>query len=146
MPIYKIHRVFEHNNKPFNDRAYIYYVNGAYKGNDNIGKLVHDFKCKNPDEFYFDDLAEKVKFLKTTEEGFMELSPTLQKTYNKFFKEKEKRMKETLEKKLEKKITATTLLETAKRMIKKGIYSLEEIADNLNLPLKDVQALSAQMA
>lgn len=146
LPIYKIHRVFEHNNKPFNDRSYIYYVNGEYKGDDNIGKLVHDFKCKNPDEFYFDDLAEKVKFLKTTEEGFMELSPTLQKTYNKFFKEKEKRMKERLEKKLEKKITATTLLETAKRMIKKGIYSLEEIADNLNLPLKDVQALSAQMA
>lgn len=146
LPIYKIHRVFEHNNKPFNDRSYIYYVNGEYKGDDNIGKLIHDFKCKNPDEFYFDDLAEKVKFLKTTEEGFMELSPTLQKTYNKFFKEKEKKMKERLEKKLEKKITTTTLLETAKRMIKKGIYSLEEIADNLNLPLKDVKALSAQMA
>ncbi len=182
LPIYKIQRTFEHNHKPFNDRSYIIYVNGAYEGKDDIGKLVHDFKCKNPDEFYFDDLAEKVKFLKTTEEGNMELSPILQKTYNKFFKEKEKRMKERLQKKLEKEITerlekeirekaekeirekaalesraegrvegeklgiAKALLESAKRMIKKGIYSLEEIAENLNLPLSEVQTISAQMA
>ena len=41
---------------------------------------------------------------------------------------------------------AKALLESAKRMIKKGIYSLEEIAENLDLPLNEVQALSAQMA
>ena len=40
---------------------------------------------------------------------------------------------------------AEALLESAKRMIKKGIYSLEEIAENLDLPLNEVQALSAQM-
>lgn len=38
------------------------------------------------------------------------------------------------------------LLESDKRMIKKEIYSLEEIAENLDLPLNEVQALSAQMA
>ena len=37
-------------------------------------------------------------------------------------------------------------LEMMKRMIKKGIYSLEEIAENLDLPLSDVQTISAQMA
>ncbi len=41
---------------------------------------------------------------------------------------------------------AKALLETAKRMIKKGIYTLEEIAENLNLPLNEVQTISAQMA
>ena len=40
---------------------------------------------------------------------------------------------------------AKALLESAKRMIKKGIYSLEEIAENLYLPLNEVQTLSAQM-
>ena len=37
-----------YNNKPFNERAYILYVNGGYKGNDDIGKLVHDFQCEKP--------------------------------------------------------------------------------------------------
>ena len=111
MPIYSIQRKFDHNNKNFNDRSYIIYVNGAYKGNDDIGKLIHDFKCKKPDNFYFEELAEKVRFFKNTKEGHMELSPTLQKTYNKFYKEKEKRMKKRLEKKLEKQIKEKAILE-----------------------------------
>ena len=41
---------------------------------------------------------------------------------------------------------AEGLLEIAKEMVKKGIYSLEEITENLNLPLNEVQALSAQMS
>ncbi len=166
LPIYKIQRYFEHNHKPFNDRSHIIYVNGAYEGNDDIGKLVHDFKCKNPDEFYFEDLAEKVKFLKNTEEGNMELSPTLKKTADKYIKQNKNKYiakgkkdgiaegeKLGIEKgeklgieKGEKLGIAKALLETAKRMIKKGVYSLEEIAENLNLPLSEVQTISTQMA
>ena len=41
---------------------------------------------------------------------------------------------------------ANAMLGTAKRMIKKRIYSLEEIAKNVNLSLSEVQALSAQMS
>ena len=103
---------------------------------------MHDFKCKNPDEFYFEDLAEKVKFLKNTEEGNMELSPTLKKTADKYIKQN----KDKYIAKGKKAGIAEALLESAKRMIKKGIYSLEEIAENLNLPLSEVQTISAQMA
>ena len=154
VPIYKIQRYFEHNHKPFNDRSYIIYINGAYKGNDDIGKLVHDFQCKNPDKFYFEDLAEKVKFLKNTEEGNMELSPTLKKTADKYIKQnKDKYIAKgkkvgIAEGRAEGKKAgiAEALLESAKRMIKKGIYSLEEIAENLDLPLNEVKTISAQMA
>ena len=162
LPIYEIERYFKHNHKPFNDRSYIIYVNGAYKGNDDIGKLVHDFKCKNPDEFYFEDLAEKVKFLKNTEEGNMELSPTLKKTADKYIKQnkdkyiakgkKDGRAEGLVEGRAEGRAEgeklgiAKALLESAKRMIKKGIYSLKEIAENLDLPLNEVQTISAQMA
>ena len=146
LPIYKIHRVFEHNNKPFNDRSYIYYVNGAYKGNDDIGKLVHDFQCKNPEKFYFEELAEKVRFFKTTKEGKMELSSLLKKTADKYIKQNKDKYIAKGKAEGEKLGIAKTLLETAKRMIKKGIYTLEEIAENLNLPLNEVQTISAQMA
>ncbi len=87
LPIYKIQRYFEDNKEPFNDRSYIYYVNGAYNGNDDIGKLVHDFQCKNPEKFYFEELAEKVRFFKTTKEGRMEISSLLKKTADKYIKQ-----------------------------------------------------------
>ena len=153
LPIYKIQRTFEHNHKPFNDRSYIIYVNGAYKGNDDIGKLVHDFKCKNPDEFYFEDLAEKVKFLKNTEEGNMELSPTLKKTADKYIKQNKdkyiaKGKKDGLaegraEGRAEGKKAG--FLETAKNLLKLGL-SLDKISEATTLSIEEIKALSAQMA
>ena len=138
LPIYEVERRFKHNNKPFNDRSYIIYVNGAYKGEDNIGKLVHDFQCKNPDEFYFEELAEKVRFFKRTKEGKMELSPILQKTYNKFYKEKEKRMKKRLEKQIKEKSISEGRAEGEKIGEKRGmsnaiISNIKSLMENLNL-------------
>ena len=72
----------------------------------------------------------------------MELSPTLKKTADKYIKQN----KDKYIAKGKKAGIAEALLESAKRMIKKGVYSLEEIAENLNLPLNEVQTISAQMA
>ena len=88
----------------------------------------------------------------------MELSPTLKKTADKYIKQnkdkyiakgkKDGRAEGLVEGRAEGKKAgiAEALLESAKRMIKKGIYSLEEIAENLDLPLNEVQTISAQMA
>ena len=80
----------------------------------------------------------------------MELSPTLKKTADKYIKaNKDKYIakgKKDGRAEGEKLGIAKALLESAKRMIKKGIYSLEEIAENLDLPLSEVQTISAQMA
>ena len=80
----------------------------------------------------------------------MELSPTLKKTADKYIKQnKDKYIAKGKKDGLaegEKLGIAKALLESAKRMIKKGIYSLEEIAENLDLPLNEVQTISAQMA
>ena len=161
LPIYKIQRTFEHNHKPFNDRSYIYYVNGAYKGDDNIGKLVHDFQCKNPEDFYFEELAEKVKFFKRTQEGKMEISSLLKKTADKYIKqnkdkyiakgraegeklgraEGEKLGRAEGEKlgRAEGKLEA--LFETAKNMLKDG-FPIEKIMKITNLNLADIKAIS----
>ena len=32
----------------FDDGPHIIYVNGKYRGNDEAGKLMHDFSCTNP--------------------------------------------------------------------------------------------------
>ena len=131
----------------------IYYVNGAYKGDDNIGKLVHDFQCKNPEDFYFEELAEKVKFFKRTQEGKMEISSLLKKTADKYIKqnkdkyiakgraEGEKLGRAEGEKlgRAEGKLEA--LFETAKNMLKDG-FPIEKIMKITNLNLADIKAIS----
>ena len=153
LPIYKIQRYFEDNKEPFNDRSHIYYVNGDYKGNDDIGKLVHDLQCKKPEEFYFEELAEKVRFFKRTKEGKMEISDLLKKTADKYIRANKDKYIAKGEKlgmakgeklgmaKGEKLGMANAFLETAKRMLKDG-FSIEKIMQMTNLSLADIKAIT----
>ena len=46
LPIYTIERTIQETGALFKDKAHIVYVNGSYRGNDDIGWLMHDFnKC-----------------------------------------------------------------------------------------------------
>lgn len=53
----------------FGDRQYILYVNGAWKGDDALGRLVHDFHCTDPEEMYYPLMAQRLRYLKQTEDG-----------------------------------------------------------------------------
>ena len=68
-PIYHVDKVVRETGKPYDDGAYIIYVNGLYKGKNAFGKLAHDFNCKNADEIYYEPLAEGVRHFKETEKG-----------------------------------------------------------------------------
>ena len=46
IPIYTVNRRFEEIDVPFQDGSHIVYVNGSYKGDDAVGRLMHDFGCK----------------------------------------------------------------------------------------------------
>lgn len=67
IPIYTINRHFEEIDDLFDDGSHIVYVNGSYKGNDEIGRLLHDFGCKEPKDMYYPKLAKGMKHFK--EEG-----------------------------------------------------------------------------
>jgi predicted transposase/invertase (TIGR01784 family) len=69
LPIYRIERVVQEIGKPFNDGSHIIYVNGNYKGNDDIGKLIEDFHAKTSAEMNFKELADGVHHFKETEGG-----------------------------------------------------------------------------
>ncbi len=68
-PIYIIESVNITTGETFLDRRHIIYVNGAYEGDSNIGKLMHDFRCANPHEMYYDVLKNKAVYLKESKEG-----------------------------------------------------------------------------
>ena len=69
MPFYSIERINVSLNEPFEDGEHILYVNGAYRGDDEIGKLMHDFSCSNPDDMIDGDMAEVARYYKENEEG-----------------------------------------------------------------------------
>jgi hypothetical protein len=51
------------------DGARTLYVNGAYRGDDELGKLMHDFRQCDPDEMWPGPLADGVRYWKSSEEG-----------------------------------------------------------------------------
>lgn len=53
----------------FEDGSHILYVNGAYRGDTSIGKLMHDFSCTDAEDMYYGTLAERVKFSKRARRG-----------------------------------------------------------------------------
>ncbi len=63
-PLYKVKRVVEGLDSDFNDGSHIIYVNGAYQGDDSIGKLMHDFHCKKADDIHNPTLAKSVRHFK----------------------------------------------------------------------------------
>lgn len=69
LPIYTINRHFEEIDGLFGDGSHIVYVNGSYKGDDAVGRLMHDFGCKESKDIYYPELAKGVKHFKEEEGG-----------------------------------------------------------------------------
>ena len=70
LPISKIERTIGEIGADFGDGSYIIYVNAAMQDEETeLGRLMHDFHCKDAGEMYSEVLAKRVRELKETEEG-----------------------------------------------------------------------------
>lgn len=69
LPFYAIERINISTGEPFNDGAHILYINGQYRGDDDIGRLMHDFSCNKADDMYDKDMADITRYYKETKEG-----------------------------------------------------------------------------
>ena len=69
LPLYLVERCFLGTGERFEDGSHILYVNGAYRGDTPIGKLMHDFSCTNAEAMYYGTLAARVRFFKESKEG-----------------------------------------------------------------------------
>lgn len=120
-PIYEIERVIRKSGSTFGDGSHIIYVNSQIRDNTTaLGRLMHDFHCINPDEMHYDILAETALQTKLNKEG--------------------KGMCKIVEDIVEE-MVKDELEEAALRMIAKGKNTPEEIAEFLNLPLAEIEAL-----
>lgn len=69
LPMYHINRKIEETGEDFSDGSRIIYVNGSYEGDDPIGKLVHDFRCKRSTDMFYEEFSKGVRHFKETEGG-----------------------------------------------------------------------------
>lgn len=124
MPITQFDRHDNNTGKPFGDGSHIIYVNGAYQNSESpIGKLIHDFKCAEPDKMYYDELASRTRHFKEQEGGNTNMSSVVDEI---------------------KKDVATDIM-TAIDMISSKKYSLSEVADETGVPLETVQKLEGKL-
>lgn len=79
LPLYHVERYVGETNEQFRDGSHIIYVNGNYKGNDEIGQLMQDFREKNPKCMHYRELAESVKHFKEKEGGHEEMSEIVER-------------------------------------------------------------------
>ena len=63
-PVYPIERMNLAAGNFFEDGEHILYVNVEYKGESDIGRLMHDFNCTRADDMNFELMAERTRYLK----------------------------------------------------------------------------------
>lgn len=67
--IYPIQRMNMVTGESFEDGEHILYVNGEYRGDDDLGRLMHDFNCNDPEDMNYRILADRARYFKTNSEG-----------------------------------------------------------------------------
>lgn len=122
-PLYQIERCFLGSGEKFEDGSHILYVNGAYRDDTPVGKLMHDFSCTNPADMYYGVLAERVRFFKESKEGIAAMCKVMEDMRNQTLKE--------------------GMVEVALRMLADGALTPEKIAEYVGLPIEEVEKLKA---
>ena len=126
-PIYIIERMNLTTRKPFADGARILYVNGEYRGDSEIGRLMHDFGCTDADNMNYPLMAEKTRYLKESPKGVSDMCKVIE----------DMRKQERAEGRAEERA------ELARRMLSAGKYSTDEIGELTGLSHDEIRKLKS---
>lgn len=128
-PLYSIDRHINESGKTFGDGTHILYVNASCKDNTPLGKLMQDFSCTDPYKMHYKELADTVKYFKTTKEGERDMTDIIE-LYAEHVAEKAEHKKS---------------IEFAKNLLAEN-ESIERTARLSTLPIEEVRALAAKMS
>ena len=138
LPLYHVERYVGETNEQFRDGSHIIYVNGNYKGNDEIGQLMQDFREKNPECMHYTELAESVKHFKEKEGVHEEMSEIVERYINERVEERvEERVKECVEERVKECVEERV----KERVEKEKTISVQNLMNNMKWTLD--QALDA---
>ena len=130
----------------FGDGAHIVYANGMWRGNDALGRLMHDFNCRDASEMHFDVLKKRVSQFKNSEEGRLIMCKAVEEYAERRAAESKAEGIAEGERKGKREGKRETMLAMAKRLLANGKLMLKEIAECSGLSLAQVKKLQASMA
>lgn len=122
-PLYRIGRYIFDTGESFDDGSHILYVNGEYRDETPIGKLMHDFSCTDPADMHYNVLAERVRFFKESKEGISIMCKTMEDMRNQTLHE--------------------GMIAVANKLLSDGTLTIEKIAEYVGLSLDEVKKLQA---
>lgn len=119
--IYHVDRFIQETEEFFCDGSHIIYVNATYRDDSDLGKLMHDFNCSNPDDMNYQVLAQTARYYKEDKEGIS----TMCKAVEDMIREEKKSM--------------------AVRMLEVGKMTIDEIAKCSDLSVEEVKELAENL-
>ncbi len=119
-----IERINLTTGRNFGDGEHILYVNGAFRGDSEIGKLMHDFNCTQADDMNFSLMAERTKYLKENPKGVQEMCKVMEDMRNETALAERRRIARTL--------------------VLMGELSYEKIAESTELTIEEVEKLAVK--
>ena len=119
--IYEIERCFVKSGKRFGDGSHILYVNGSYRDDSPVGKLMHDFSCTDAKDMNYKILADRVRYFKEDEKGVETMCKSMEEMRNEASRAK--------------------AVQIARRMLDSGKLTYEEIAEFSDLTIEEVKTL-----
>ncbi len=120
LPIYHIERTVVETGQQLGDKAHIIYVNSKVRNDTRLGRLMHDFHCKNVGDMTPSVLAERAYYFKENEEG----SRSMCRAMEELILDEHKKI--------------------ALEMLRNKEMSCEKIAMYFNLSLEEVQELAEE--
>ena len=152
--MYMFDRMDRKSGLDFGDGAHVIYANGMWRGDDALGRLMHDFNCSDAAEMYFDILKRRVSQFKNSEEGRHIMCKAVEEFAEKIAERREalgeargveRGKAEGIAEGVERG-KRETMLATAKRMLKDGVLALKDIARYTGLSLAQVKKLQPTVA
>ena len=128
LPMYHVeNKIAELNDEPFQDGGHIIYVNGEFRDlSTPVGQLMHDFACVEAGDILNPVLRERVRYLKESKGGTIEMCELVE---------------EYAEKKTKRRVMQVKI-ENARKLIALNKLTLQEIAESLDIPLTTVEELA----
>ena len=162
LPIYHIERTITENGKAFADGSHIIYVNSKIQDDTPLGKLMHDFRCKDPEKMHYKKLADRTRYFKQETEGLKTMGNVMEQLMKKREREAVERTTKKYELKVAKaeakankaaeekakaeaKAAKAEKVSFVKKMLKNN-ESIEKIMLYSDMSQNEVRALAAKLS
>lgn len=129
-PVYHIDRTIRETGNLFGDGSHILYVNGSWRDESPVGRLMHDFSCTNPDDMNYALLADRVRYFKEDKEGVQTMCKIFEDYGKEVAKEAEQR----------------NLLSNLKTLMETMHLTIEQAMDALRVPSEDRENVKNKIA